>query len=84
MLHDTLSKGERRLVAAGQAQFVRRLRAAYQGAMRNELIAGVEEVTGRRVIAFLSAHHLDPDIAVESFVLQASRSDRGATPAGAS
>jgi hypothetical protein len=30
----------------------------------------VEEITGRKVIAFLSDNHLDPDIAVESFVLE--------------
>jgi hypothetical protein len=29
----------------------------------------VEELTGRKVLAFLSDNHLDPDVAVESFVL---------------
>jgi hypothetical protein len=37
--------------------------------MRDDLTAGVEKITGRRVIAFLSANHLDPDIAIESFML---------------
>jgi hypothetical protein len=35
----------------------------------NLLTSGVEAITGRRVIAFLSAKHLDPDIAIESFML---------------
>lgn len=38
--------------------------------MRSELIAGVQKLTGRKVIAFLSADHLEPDIAIESFVLE--------------
>ena len=44
-------------------------RRAYQDAMRDELSAGVEDITGRKVIAFLSANHLEPDIAIESFML---------------
>jgi hypothetical protein len=37
--------------------------------MRPELIAGVEQVVRREVIAFMSANHVDPDMAVEFFVL---------------
>src|SRR5689334_14981546 len=37
--------------------------------MRPELVAGVEALTGRRVIAFMSDNHVDPDVAVETFVL---------------
>jgi uncharacterized protein YbcI len=37
--------------------------------MREDYTAGIEEITGRQVVAFLSANHLDPDIAIESFVL---------------
>lgn len=46
------------------------MRRAYQEMMRSELIAGVQKLTGRKVIAFLSADHLEPDIAIESFVLE--------------
>lgn len=38
--------------------------------MRNDLVAAVEELLGRRVIAFLSDNHIDPDVAIESFVLE--------------
>lgn len=37
--------------------------------MRNDLVAAVERETGRTVIAFMSDNHLDPDYAVEFFVL---------------
>jgi len=74
VLRDTLTRGERSLVADGRGEFVLEMRKAYQMTMRPVLIAGVEEITGRRVIAFLSDNHLRPDIAIESFVLE-SRSD---------
>ena len=70
VLHDTLTRGERSLVSDGRAHLVRDMRKAYQDTMGKELVAGVEEITGRKVIAFLSDNHIDPDIAVESFVLE--------------
>jgi uncharacterized protein YbcI len=69
VLHDTLTKGERSLVADGRAQLVRNMRKAYQETMGPELTAGIREITGREVAAFLSDNHIDPDIAVETFVL---------------
>jgi len=45
------------------------MRRAYQLTMRDDFTAGIEEITGRQVIAFLSANHIDPDIAIESFIL---------------
>jgi uncharacterized protein YbcI len=38
--------------------------------MRPELVSGVKALTGRRVIAFMSDNHIDPDVAVETFVLE--------------
>lgn len=70
VLHDTLTKGERSLVADGRAQLVRDMRRAYQDTMGAELTAGIEEISGREVVAFLSDNHIDPDIAVETFVLR--------------
>jgi len=70
VLRDTLSKGERSLAEDSRAPLVLEMRRAYQQTMRGELIAGVEQLTGRKVMAFLSANHLEPDIAIESFVLK--------------
>ena len=69
VLRDTLTRGERSLVADQRAQLVLDMRKAYQDTMREALVAGVEEISGRKVIAFLSDNHIDPDIAIESFVL---------------
>jgi uncharacterized protein YbcI len=70
VLRDTLTKGERSLISDNRAQVVLDLRKAYQYTMETELVAGVEEITGRKVSAFLSDNHIDPDIAIESFVLE--------------
>jgi uncharacterized protein YbcI len=69
VVQDLLAKGERSLVRDGKSSLVLDLRRAYQETMGAELTAGVERITGRRVIAFLSANHVDADIAIESFVL---------------
>ena len=46
------------------------MRLAFQQTMREDLIRGVEKVLDRKVHAFLSSNHLEPDIAVETFLLE--------------
>jgi uncharacterized protein YbcI len=70
VLRDTLTKGEQSLVSDSRSELVLTMRKAYQDTMRDDLVTGVEEITGRTVIAFLSDNHIDPDIAIESFVLE--------------
>jgi uncharacterized protein YbcI len=69
IVQNLLTKGERSLVRDGKANLVLEMRRAYQLTMRHDFTSGVEEITGRVVIAFLSANHIDPDVAIESFVL---------------
>ena len=45
------------------------MRRSFQEAMREDLVAEVERITGRKVTAFMSANHLEPDHAIESYVL---------------
>jgi uncharacterized protein YbcI len=70
VLADTLTKGESTLVENGKSDRVLQLRHDYQVAMRDELIALVEDRLERKVIAFMSQNHIDPDLAVEVFVLE--------------
>jgi uncharacterized protein YbcI len=70
LLADTLTKGERRLVDSGRSDRVLQLRHDYQQTMREDLIAIVESQLERKVIAFMSQNHIDPDLAVEVFVLE--------------
>jgi uncharacterized protein YbcI len=69
VVQDLLTKGERSLIRDGKQHLVLETRRAYQQTMGADLTAGIEEITGRHVIAFLSANNLDPDLAVETFVL---------------
>jgi uncharacterized protein YbcI len=74
-LSDLLTKGERSLIAAGKSAAVMEMRRSFQEAMREDLQAEVERVTGRKVVAFMSANHLDPDHAVEAYVLDRPAAD---------
>lgn len=69
VLQDTLTKAEQTLVAKDRRGLVLSTRTTFQELMGDDLIAGIEGVLGRKVIAFLSANHIAPDIAIESFIL---------------
>ncbi len=69
VLEDTMTKAERTLASAGEDDFVLRMRHALQNAMRYDLTTAVEAFTHRKVAAFLSANHIEPDLAAELFVL---------------
>jgi uncharacterized protein YbcI len=75
LLADTLTQGERKLVESGHSDRVIGLRHDFQLAMRDDLIAVVERQLERRVIAFMSQNHIDPDLAVETFVLEPVAAD---------
>lgn len=70
LLADTLTKGERKLVDNGLSDRVLQLRHDYQLTMRDDLVAIVERQLDRTVIAFMSQNHIDPDLAVEVFILE--------------
>jgi uncharacterized protein YbcI len=75
VLQDTLTRGERTLVAAGESEAVLDLRRRWQRVMRDSCSRKVEQLTGRKVIGFMSDNHIDPDIAVEVFVLEPVEAD---------
>jgi uncharacterized protein YbcI len=70
VLRDALLKAERSLVKDGQHEAVIDMRRRFQRTMKGDMVAAIEEHTGREVLAFLSDHHIDPDIAVEVFILK--------------
>jgi uncharacterized protein YbcI len=69
VLQDTMTKGERSLVRDGELDRVLDTRQAYQRTMREDLVGGVAQLTGREVVAFMSSNHVDPDMGVEIFIL---------------
>ena len=68
-LRDSLTKAERTLAGRGQATEVLAMRRAFQDTMRDDLVAAVEQLTGRTVEAFLSDNLSQPDVAVEIFLM---------------
>jgi uncharacterized protein YbcI len=70
VLQDTLTIGERTLSDAGQGQAVLDLRRRWQAVMQADVSREIEALTGRKVVGFMSDNHIDPDLAVEVFVLE--------------
>jgi uncharacterized protein YbcI len=70
VLYDTMTKAEKTLKDEHREDTVRDLRRIFQGTFRERAIELVEGLTGRKVLAFLSDHAVDPDYAIEAFVLE--------------
>jgi uncharacterized protein YbcI len=79
LMQDTLTKAERTLLAAGQADFVMETRHRFQMTMRDDLVGAIEMLTERKVIAFMSTNHPSPDMAAEIFVLEPIRAEAHGT-----
>jgi len=48
--------------------------------MRTSCSQAIEDLTGRKVVGFMSDNHIDPDIAVEVFILEALAPDLAGRP----
>ena len=68
------------MIEAGEQAAVQQTRHVFQQAMRQRFSDAVEEIMERKVIAFMSQVHFDPDLAAEIFVLE----QREAEPASSS
>jgi uncharacterized protein YbcI len=77
-LHDIYTPAERTLIDSGRAESVKETRQEFQMAMREAFSEAVEQITGRKVIAFMSQVHFEPDMAAEIFVLEPPASENGA------
>jgi len=69
ILQEVLTKAEQSLAANEHGEAVLAMRQLFQRTMAEEMKASVEELTARKVVAFMSDNHLEPDMAVEVFVL---------------
>jgi len=69
ILEEVLSPAERKLAGNGQVEAVLKIRRLYQSTVAAELKERIEAVTGRRVTALMSDNHVEPDMAVEVFIL---------------
>lgn len=70
MLADTLTPVERSMRGMGEHQRLRDIRMMFQYATETRFRAAVEEITGRRVLSFMSAVDVERDLACEIFVFE--------------
>ena len=61
---------ERTLIDEHDVDAVLQIRRSFQHAMEGHFTEVVENALGRKVIAYMSQIHADPDLAVELFVLE--------------
>jgi uncharacterized protein YbcI len=69
-IENSLTAAERNLVALGEDQRVREFRMFFQRASEHEFEETVEEITGRKVRAFVSGIDTARDVSSEVFYLE--------------
>ena len=77
LMQETLLKAEHSLINDSKRALVVEMRRSFQQTMRQELSDAVERLTERKVIAFMSDSHLEPDYSVEIFILEPEQSSDG-------
>jgi len=70
VLEEGFTTVERTLLDRGEHEAVFLQRRRFQQALRPTFISTVEQLTARTVRAFLSQVHVDPDMAIEVFILE--------------
>jgi uncharacterized protein YbcI len=81
LMRDVMTQVEKDIALGGNGHAVSSMRQLFQEAMRTEFTEAVERLTGRTVVAFISGNHVDPDIAVEMFILDGPPATDGASAA---
>jgi uncharacterized protein YbcI len=69
VMHDVLTKAEKILAQTGRHGDVSEARGIFHQEMEADLRAVVERLTGQKVLAFLSASQIEPDVAAAIFIL---------------
>jgi uncharacterized protein YbcI len=64
------------LTAIGEHQRLRDIRALFQHTAEDEFRSAVEEITGRKVVAFSSGFDTNADVATEVFLLERATTTR--------
>jgi uncharacterized protein YbcI len=72
---------EKTMIELQRTTVVQETRSAFQTAMQHKFIATVERLSGREVLAFISNHHVGPDMEIELFMLQSDESVMAEPPA---
>lgn len=60
---------EKTMIEIQRSTIVQETRNEFQNAMQDKFINAIERLSGRSVLAFISNHHVGPDIEIELFLL---------------
>jgi uncharacterized protein YbcI len=69
VLSDGFTAIERTMVAGGEPDRVLEMRRDFQRMMKARYSEMIEDLTGRKVLAFLSQAHIEPDLTIEVFLM---------------
>jgi len=69
VLWDGFTRVERTLLSEGEGEAVKGFRRTFQKTMEEQFTNVVKEATGRPVRAYMNQIHVEPDVAVEMFLL---------------
>jgi uncharacterized protein YbcI len=69
VLSDGFTAIERTMMEGGQQDQVLTMRRDFQALMKERYTEMIEELTGRKVLAFLSQAHVEPDLTTEIFLM---------------
>ncbi len=69
VLSDGFTAIERTMMEGGEPDRVLEMRRDFQRLMKERYSGMIEELTGRKVLAFLSQAHVEPDLTIEMFLM---------------
>jgi uncharacterized protein YbcI len=69
VLSDGFTAIERTMMEGGEPERVLEMRRDFQRMMKERYSTMIEELTGRKVLAFLSQAHVEPDLTIEIFLM---------------
>jgi uncharacterized protein YbcI len=78
LMQDVMTPAERTLARTGNSAAVTNMRHLFQETMQTDFNEAVQRLSGRKVPAFISGNHADPDMAAEVFVLDSHAREGGA------
>jgi uncharacterized protein YbcI len=78
VLSDGFTAIERTMMEGGEPAQVLEMRRSFQRVMKQRYSEMIETLTGRKMLAFLSEAHVDPDLTVEMFLMDGSLPGFGA------
>jgi uncharacterized protein YbcI len=78
VMQDGFTAIEKTMMGGGEQEQVLEMRRDFQRLMRERYTEMIERLTGRKVLAFLSQTHVEPDLTVEMFLMDGPLAGFGA------